>query len=45
MKSKWNTRETVAGPRLKRGVNTKPDLLSNVIFRRFQVVEIFLQSV
>jgi hypothetical protein len=45
MKSKWNMRETVAGSRLKRGVNTKPDRLSNVIFRRFQVVEFFAQPV
>jgi hypothetical protein len=31
-------------PRLKRGVNTKAAALSNIIFRRFQVVEIRAQS-
>jgi len=37
-------RETVAGPRLKRGVNTKATALSNIIFRRFQVLEYRAQA-
>jgi len=36
--------EPLPARRLKRGVNTKAKALSNVIFRRFQVVEIAAQS-